>query len=679
MEEYRSVREIEIKDGALTALIDPLGAQVKELWYGSIRVGRDGITVGRYANRIRGAAFSLGGKTYRLSANESGNCLHGGEEGFDKRLWSVEDGEGSSAAPGAERKSVCLSLIAEDGDQGFPGRLAVTVSFTAENGSLIIDYCAVSDADTVLNLTNHTYFNLNGGGSAEDHLLSINADRITETGGTLIPTGRFTDVEGTRFDYRTERRFEAPHDENYVLCGTGFRKAASLKGTKSGICLEVFTDQPGIQLYNTNDAVCLETQHFADSPNHPAFPTTLLKAGEEFRSRTVYAFSTSQRKQNTEDNNMTRTFRAPGRTELGGNHTDHQHGKVLAAGIDLYITAEAEKTDGKIVKIASLGYPDLTVDLSDLEPVKSEQNRSESLVRGIAARISQLGYNIGGFNAEMKSEVLSGSGLSSSAAYEVLIGRIFNEFYCGGQLSDVQIAQIGQYAENVYFGKPCGLMDQMACSVGNIVAIDFKDPENPVIEQIDRRFEDFGYALCIIDTRTEHADLTADYASIPADMCAAAKFFGKEVLRDVPEDEFYAYMRGQSGPAANGSEEDLTDLQKSRAMHFFSENKRAGRLAEALKAGDFTRYLDLINQSARSSEELLKNIVPQSHPDSTQYAECIELARKIMAGKGAVRVHGGGFAGTIQAYVPLEEKDAFREKMESVLGKGTCHYLKISR
>ena len=225
MEEYRSVREIEIKDGALTALIDPLGAQVKELWYGGIRVGRDGITVGRYANRIRGAAFSLGGKTYRLSANENGNCLHGGEEGFDKRLWSVEDAG----------KSVCLKLVSEDGDQGFPGRLAVTVSFTAENDSLIIDYRAVCDADTVINLTNHTYFNLNGGGSAEDHLLSINADRITETGGTLIPTGRFTDVEGTRFDYRTERRFEAPHDENYVLCGTGFRKAASLKGTKSGI------------------------------------------------------------------------------------------------------------------------------------------------------------------------------------------------------------------------------------------------------------------------------------------------------------------------------------------------------------------------------------------------------------------------------------------------------------
>ena len=368
---------------------------------------------------------------------------------------------------------------------------------------------------------------------------------------------------------------------------------------------------------------------------------------------------------------MKKTFRAPGRTELGGNHTDHQHGKVLAAGIDLYITAEAEKTEDKTVKIASLGYPELTVDLSVLEPQKSEQNRSESLVRGIAARISQLGFEVGGFTATMKSDVLSGSGLSSSAAYEVLIGRIFNEFYCGGSLTDVQIAQIGQYAENVYFGKPCGLMDQMACSVGNIVAIDFCDPENPVIEQIDRRFEDFGYALCIIDTRTEHADLTGDYASIPKDMCQVASYFGKKVLRDVEYDEFmrcYTRLRKIYG-----------DGPVMRAKHFFEDSERAGKLAEAMKAGDFDEYLRLVNESGRSSETQLKNIIPASHPESTKYAKCIELARKTLDGRGAVRVHGGGFAGTIQAYVPIEEKDSFREKMESVLGTGACHYLKVSR
>ncbi|MBR5731482.1 MAG: galactokinase, partial [Firmicutes bacterium] len=300
---------------------------------------------------------------------------------------------------------------------------------------------------------------------------------------------------------------------------------------------------------------------------------------------------------------MTKTFRAPGRTELGGNHTDHQHGRVLAAGIDLYITAQAEKTDYRIVRIASEGYPELVVNLSILEPIEAEKNTSAALVRGIAARIKQLGYEPGGFNARMRSDVLSGSGLSSSAAYEVLIGRIFNDFYCGGELTDVQIAQIGQYAENVYFGKPCGLMDQMACSVGNIVAIDFKDPDHPVIEQIDRRFEDYGYALCIIDTHTEHADLTDDYASIPKDMQKVAEYYGKEVLRDVPEDEFKECILCAGAV--------LTNLQVKRALHFFAENDRAGKLAEALKAGNFEEYLRLVNESGRSSEELLQNIVPQ--------------------------------------------------------------------
>ena len=368
---------------------------------------------------------------------------------------------------------------------------------------------------------------------------------------------------------------------------------------------------------------------------------------------------------------MTKTFTAPGRTELGGNHTDHQHGRVLAAGIDLYITAQAEKTDGKIVKISSLGYPDLTVDISTLEPQKSEQNRSESLVRGIAARIRQLGYEVGGFDAQIRSQVLSGSGLSSSAAYEVLIGRIFNEFYCENSLTDVQIAQIGQYAENVYFGKPCGLMDQMACSLGNIIAVDFKDPEDPAIERISCRFEDYGYSLCIIDTRSGHADLTADYAAIPADMCRVAEYFGKKVLRDVDPKIFEAREKD--------AEEKLGELAVSRAEHFFAENVRAKELAEALKAGDFERYLALVNESGRSSEELLKNVVPQSQPENTAYRDALELARKALGNKGAVRVHGGGFAGTIQAYVPLDEKDAFREKMESVLGKGSCHFLKISR
>ena len=367
---------------------------------------------------------------------------------------------------------------------------------------------------------------------------------------------------------------------------------------------------------------------------------------------------------------MIKTFKAPGRTELGGNHTDHQHGKVLAAAVNLYITAEAEPTFDNIVRISSEGYPDIEVDLRCLEPSEAEFGTSAALVRGVAAGIKYAGGSIGGFSAKLKSEVLSGSGLSSSAAYEVLMGRIFNDLYCSGQLTDVQIAQIGQYAENVFFGKPCGLMDQMACSVGNIIAIDFKDPSEPVIERIDCSFEDYGYSLCIIDTHTEHADLTADYAAIPEDMCEVAGYFGKKVLRDVPEEEFLMKV------PRNGT---FSALKISRAIHFYNENRRAGMLAAALKAGDFGEYLELVRASARSSEELLQNIVPQSDPTATHYRDCIEYARTVLKGRGAVRVHGGGFAGTIQAYVPLDKKEHFREEMEKVLGAGSCHYLSISR
>ena len=368
---------------------------------------------------------------------------------------------------------------------------------------------------------------------------------------------------------------------------------------------------------------------------------------------------------------MIKTYRAPGRTELGGNHTDHQHGRVLAAGINLYITAEAEPSADGIVRISSEGYPDITVDLSRLDPDEKEYGTSLALVRGVAAGIKADGYDTGGFSAKLKSEVLSGSGLSSSAAYEVLLGRIFNDFYCGGQLSDVRIAQIGQYAENVFFGKPCGLMDQMACAVGNIIAIDFKDPSEPVIERIECIFEDYGYALCIIDTHSGHADLTDDYASIPAEMKLISKHFGKEFLRDVDTAEF---------------EENKTKLKVlygerpvMRAEHFFAENERAGKQAEALKEGRFEDYLELVRDSGRSSEELLQNIVPSSHPENTAVKDSIELARKILNGRGAVRVHGGGFAGTIQTYVPLEDKERFREEMENVLGRDSCHYLSVSR
>ena len=365
-----------------------------------------------------------------------------------------------------------------------------------------------------------------------------------------------------------------------------------------------------------------------------------------------------------------RIFSASGRTEIGGNHTDHQHGCVLAAAVNLdAIGVVAFHNDG-VIRIKSEGYDPFTVNLSDIS-VQSGNTGTAAIVSGIATRFMDMGVKIGGFDLYCTSDVIGGSGISSSAAFETLIGTIIDTYYNDNKAGAVEIAKIGQFAENVYFGKNSGLMDQMACSVGNIIAIDFKDPSEPVIERIDCRFEDYGYALCIIDTHTEHADLTADYAAIPADMKKIAAHFGKEVLRDVDPSEF------------DDNKTKLKVLYGDRAVkraeHFFAENERAGLLAEALKAGDFNEYLKLVNESARSSEELLQNTVPQSDPSATHYRDCIDLARKVLDGRGAARVHGGGFAGTIQAYVPLEEKENFRKEMEKALGKGSCHYLSVSR
>ena len=271
-----------LQNGIIRAVIDPLGACVKELYFSNVLVGRDGITVGRYANRIKGGKLAIGEKEYRLEGNENGHCLHGGPEGFDKRLWKLEERTESSAR---------LTLLSPDGDQGFPGDLSVSVLYElGEEGSLSISYSARSSQDTAINLTNHTYFNLNGGGSAKAHSLQIDAQQYTEVDSELIPTGRLLPVDGTRFDFRVMRQFDPGHDENYVLQGSGMRSAACLMGDESCICMDVSTDQPGLQLYNTDTHICLETQHFPDSPNNPDFPTTLLKAGEEFRSRTIYSF-----------------------------------------------------------------------------------------------------------------------------------------------------------------------------------------------------------------------------------------------------------------------------------------------------------------------------------------------------------------------------------------------------
>ena len=362
-------------------------------------------------------------------------------------------------------------------------------------------------------------------------------------------------------------------------------------------------------------------------------------------------------------------FSGPGRTEIGGNHTDHQHGHVLCGSVDMDMLSCAAPNGTDRIRIQSEGYPALEVDLNDLSVKPQEANTSAALVRGVAAKVRELGYALSGFDACVTSTVLSGSGLSSSAAYEVLVGNILNRFCCGGALDAVAIAKIGQYAENVYFGKPCGLMDQMGSSVGGAVAIDFADPADPVVEKAGYDFTRSGHTLCIIDTASSHGDLTGDYADITFEMGAVAAYFGKTVLREVPEAEFRAAL-----PALR---EKCGDRAVLRCLHFYDDDRRAVQEAQALEAGDFDRFLALVNASGLSSALHLQNTWSPADPRQQAIPLALALARELLEGSGAARVHGGGFAGTIQAFVPNERLTAFQSGMEALFGPGRCHILHI--
>ena len=364
-------------------------------------------------------------------------------------------------------------------------------------------------------------------------------------------------------------------------------------------------------------------------------------------------------------------FSAPGRTELGGNHTDHQHGRVLAAAVNLDILAAAAPNQSGMIRVQSEGYPLIVVDLKELTPKQGEENTSAALIRGVAARMAALGCPLqdAGLDAYIVSNVPGGSGLSSSAAFEVLIGTMLNALFWNGKSSAVEIAQIGQYAENVFFGKPCGLMDQTASSVGGVVAIDFADTACPAVESIALDLHARGYALCILDSGAGHADLTGEYAAITDELKAVSRHFGKEVLREVPEADFLREL-----PALR---EEAGDRGVLRAFHFYAENQRAADEAQALRDGDFDRFLELVRASGRSSAQYLQNVVPTGQTEHQELMVTIALSERILAGRGAVRVHGGGFGGTAQAFVPLDLLEEFKTRTEEVLGAGSCHVLSI--
>lgn len=364
-------------------------------------------------------------------------------------------------------------------------------------------------------------------------------------------------------------------------------------------------------------------------------------------------------------------YSAPGRSEVGGNHTDHQHGEILAASINLDAIAVTRPLAQDVVRVVSDGYDEIVIDIKQLGLIEEEKETTAALVKGVLAGVKKRGYQIGGFESYITSDVLIGAGLSSSAAFETVIGTILSCLYNDGSISSTEIAMIGQYAENVYFGKPCGLMDQMACATGSLVHVDFLNPEEPKVERIAFDLNQYGYSLCITDTKGSHADLTADYAAVPEEMKRVAAFFGKEVLRTVSEEDIIKNLpklRIETG-----------DRSVLRALHFINENKRVGQEVEALKREDISTFLKLVEASGNSSFKYLQNVYSNSDVQQQNVSLALQLSEMTLKDDGVCRVHGGGFAGTIQAFVKNEAVATYCDVMNRIFGDGACSILKIRK
>lgn len=364
-------------------------------------------------------------------------------------------------------------------------------------------------------------------------------------------------------------------------------------------------------------------------------------------------------------------FSAPGRSEVGGNHTDHQHGKVLAASINLDSLGVVRATDDNTIRLVSDNYDEIVISLDDILLKEEEKETTTALIKGVVSGFLNRKFQVGGFKAYVTSDVLIGAGLSSSAAFETLIGTILSGLYNNMSVSAIDIAIIGQYAENIYFGKPCGLMDQMACSVGNLVYIDFENTSKPVVEKVEFDMEKYGYSLCITDTKGSHADLTDEYAAVPKEMKQVAKHFGKEVLRGITAQDIIREIQALRS--------EFGDRSVLRALHFVSENDRVTCEVEALKTGDFVEFLNLVKASGDSSYKYLQNVYSNSDVNSQNISVALAISDVVLQNNGVSRVHGGGFAGTIQAFVKNEYVDEYKKNMNLVFGEGSCSDLRIRK
>ena len=364
-------------------------------------------------------------------------------------------------------------------------------------------------------------------------------------------------------------------------------------------------------------------------------------------------------------------YSAAGRSEISGNHTDHQHGCVLAGSINLDAIGVVARQDD-VINVVSDSFNIKPIYLNDLDKKDEEEGTSEALIRGVVSKLKELGYNIGGFKAFITSDVLVGAGLSSSAAFETIIGTIIDGLYNDMSIDMVTIAKVGQYAENVYFGKSCGLMDQCACAVGGLISIDFKDTEHPAVNHVDVDFSKYDHSLCIVDTKGSHADLTDAYGAIPTEMKDVAHYFGKEFLREVDEKEFFDHLADVRAAVKN-------DREILRAIHFFKENARVPQIVEALNNDDFDLFKKLIKESGNSSYKFLQNVYADFDYKHQAVSAGLALSEIVLGDHGVSRVHGGGFAGTIQAFVENDFVPEYKKEIEKLFGEGSCHVLKVRK
>ena len=395
----------------------------------------------------------------------------------------------------------------------------------------------------------------------------------------------------------------------------------------------------------------------------------LMLYGETEKARERYLSACDEFEKLYINTDNVRIFSAPGRTEVGGNHTDHQHGSVVAGGVDMDVIAIVGTNDDNIVRVKSKGYDMDIINVGEFDICENEKGRAISLIRGVCSKFAGLGFKIGGFNAYTTSNVLKGSGLSSSAAFEVLLGNIINGLFAEGKVEPIEIAKIGQYAEREYFGKPCGLLDQMASSLGGFTYADFNNPAEPITETINLNISDFGYTLCVVDTGGNHANLTQDYADITIECKQISNALGVEFLRDADVDKFYASIASLR--------KEFGERAVLRAFHFFNEQERVLKQRKALLDGDFKAFLKLVNESGQSSFDYLQNLYSTTAVKEQGLSLAIALTKQFLGEEGACRVHGGGFAGTIQCYIPTEILADYKQMIEAVYGKDSCSVLSI--